>query len=142
MKETVSGNKAIVWGTALIAVLFGLMTIKSGGAVLFGSEEARLAAGDYIPFVLWFNFSAGFLYVITGVAIALRKLCSVKAALFLVSSTMLVFADFGLHILINDVAYETRHVIAMTARRTVWAVISFLIYDQFTVQNRGGAAEK
>ena len=120
---------------AIVAVLFGLMTIKSGGQVLFGSEEARIAAGNYIPFVLWFNFSAGFLYVITGAGIFLGKEWSLKAALFLVSSTLLVFAAFGAHILINEVSYETRTVIAMTARSTIWAVISFVLFRHFAARN-------
>lgn len=125
-----NGN-VLRWVAALVAVLFGMMTVKSGGQVLFGPEEARVAAGNYIPFVLWFNFLAGFLYVITGVAIAMGKKWSLKAALFLMSSTLLVFAAFGLHIMINEVSYETRTVIAMAARSTIWAVISFVLFRHF-----------
>ena len=56
----------LVWMISLIAVGFGLLTIKSGGAILFGNDAARDAAGNYVPFVLWFNFLAGFAYVIAG----------------------------------------------------------------------------
>ncbi|WP_425478346.1 hypothetical protein [Stenotrophomonas pictorum] len=45
---------------SLIAIGFGLMTIWEGGAVLFVDGAARQAAGHYVPFVLWFNFLAGF----------------------------------------------------------------------------------
>jgi hypothetical protein len=44
---------------AVMAVLFGLLTVFSGGRTLFGGEAARLAAGAIVPFVLWFNFVAG-----------------------------------------------------------------------------------
>ena len=36
-----------------VAVLFGLLTIGSGGRVLFGGPAAAAAAGDAVPFVLW-----------------------------------------------------------------------------------------
>lgn len=37
---------------SLIAIGFGLLTIKEGGAVLFFDGTARDAAGNYVPFVL------------------------------------------------------------------------------------------
>lgn len=55
-----------VWAISLLAVGFGLLTIKESGTVLFGDEAARAAAGNYVPFVLWFNFISGFAYVIAG----------------------------------------------------------------------------
>ena len=58
---------------SLIAIGFGLMTIWEGGAVLFVDGAARQAAGHYVPFVLWFNFLAGFAYVLAGVGLFLRK---------------------------------------------------------------------
>ena len=48
---------------SLIAIGFGLMTIREGGAVLFVDGAARQGAGHYVAFVLWFNFLAGFAYV-------------------------------------------------------------------------------
>jgi hypothetical protein len=108
-------------------VLFGLMTIKSGGQVLFGDEIYRVAAGHYVPFVLWFNFMAGFAYLLAGIGIAARKSWSVWLALLIAISTLLVFAAFGLHVLAEG-AYETRTVAAMTLRSTVWVVISVLLY--------------
>ena len=50
----------LVKSLAVVAVLFGLLTVFSGGRTLFGGEGARLAAGAIVPFVLWFNFVAGF----------------------------------------------------------------------------------
>jgi len=35
----------------VIGALFGLMTLREGGAVLFVDGAARVAAGDYVPFV-------------------------------------------------------------------------------------------
>jgi len=124
-------NKLIIWLAATVATLFGILTIKSGGQVLFGDESYRMAAGNYVPFVLWFNFTAGFVYLIAGIGIALRKPWAAGVALFIAISTLLVFAAFGLHVF-ADGAYETRTVAAMTLRSTVWTVIFVLTYRQLT----------
>jgi len=122
-------NNVLNWLLASIAVLFGIMTIKSGGQVLFGDDSFRVAAGDYVPFVLWFNFTAGFVYLVAGVGIALRKPWAAGIALLIAASTLLVFAAFGVHIF-TDGAYEERTVAAMTLRSTVWTVIFVLAYRQ------------
>ena len=49
-----------LWSVAAVAVVFGALTILSGGTVLFGGDAAREAAGKVVPFVLWFNFLSGF----------------------------------------------------------------------------------
>lgn len=112
-----------IWITSFIAIIFGLLTIKSGAAVLFFDGEARAAAGRYVPFVVWFNFLAGFFYVITGIGLWLRKRWAVGLASALALATLGVFAVFGLHIL-NHGDYEMRTVAAMTLRSAVWLVIA------------------
>ena len=123
-------SKAIMWLVASVAVLFGLMTIKSGGQVLFGDESYRVAAGNYVPFVLWFNFMAGFAYLVVGIGIAAQKSWTVGLALLIAISTLLVFAAFGLH-LFAEGAYEIRTVGAMTLRSMVWVVIAIILYRHF-----------
>ncbi len=57
------------WGlkaAGAIGLVFGLLTIFSGGTALFGGEAARAAVGNAVPFVLWFNFIAGFFYVLAA----------------------------------------------------------------------------
>lgn len=58
---------------ALVAVLFGLLTVLSGGRTLFGGEAVRLAAGAIVPFVLWFNFATGFAYLTCGLGLWGRR---------------------------------------------------------------------
>ena len=67
----------LVKSLAVVAVLFGLLTVFSGGRTLFGGEGARLAAGAIVPFVLWFNFVAGFAYVVCGLGLWKRQRWSV-----------------------------------------------------------------
>ena len=104
---------------SLLAVVFGLMTLKEGGAVLFGSGEARTAAGNYVPFVLWFNFVAGFAYVVAGEGIWLQRRWAAGLALVIAAATALVFAAFGVHVLAGG-DYELRTVVAMSLRTLVW----------------------
>ncbi len=109
---------------AIIAVLFGILTLKSGGAVLFIDGPAREAAGDYIPFVLWFNFVAGFAYFVAGIGLFLWRAWAVYLSLLIGVATLLVFAIFGLHITVGG-EYEARMVGAMTLRSAIWLVIGF-----------------
>lgn len=129
MEKRSSGRDILTWVMGAVALLFGIMTIKSGGQVLFGDESFRVAAGDYVPFVLWFNFTAGFVYLIAGIGILLQKPWAVGISLLIAASTLLVFAAFGVHIF-TDGAYEERTVGAMVLRSTVWTVIFVLAYRQ------------
>lgn len=126
-----------IWLFSFIAIVFGLATIKSGGSVLFIDGEARLAAGHYVPFVLWFNFSAGFVYIITGVALWLLRPWSAWLSLILAGTTLLVFVAFGLHAL-NGGEYETRTVIAMTLRSTIWVMIAAYTWHHFLRHENSG----
>lgn len=120
-----SGRSTLI--VALIAILFGAMTLKAGGQVLFGGSEYQQAAGNYVLFVVWFNFLAGIAYIIAGIAIWMRLSWAVWLSLIIAVATLIVFAFFGLHIL-NGGAYETRTMAAMSLRSTVWILISIFSY--------------
>lgn len=109
---------------SLFAILFGLLTLKEGGSVLFFEGAARKAAGNYVPFVLWFNFSAGFAYIATGVGLWGMKRWSAYLAVIIAVSTLIVFTAFGVHVLQGG-AFELRTVIAMTLRSSIWLAIAF-----------------
>ncbi|HEY0665505.1 MAG TPA: hypothetical protein VGD24_05535 [Gallionella sp.] len=114
-----------IWAISLVAVLFGLMTIKEGGAVLFGSEEARAAAGNYVPFVLWFNFLSGFAYVVAGIGLWMQQRWAVWLTVAIVVAIAIAFTAFGLYIYSGG-AFEQRTVIAMNARTLIWVAISYV----------------
>ena len=121
-------NRSIgFWVITVVAVLFGLLTIKAGGSVLFIDGQDRQAAGNYVPFVVWFNFLAGFLYIIAGAGLWLQKRWAVWLSVFITLATLIVFAAFGI-VVINGEAYEVRTVAAMSLRTVVWALISMFAY--------------
>ncbi len=112
-----------IWVFSILAGAFGIMTLIAGGSVLFIDGEARQAAGHYVPFVLWFNFSAGFVYVVTAIGLWLMRPWAAWLSLLLAVSTVAIFAALDLHIL-NGGEYETRTVMAMTLRSGVWIAIA------------------
>jgi hypothetical protein len=116
-----------VWAISLLAAGFGLLTIKEGGTVLFGDETARAAAGNYVPFVLWFNFLAGFAYVAAGIGLWLRQSWAVGLSVAIALATALTFAMFGMFVYSGG-AFELRTVIAMSLRTLVWVTISAIAW--------------
>ncbi len=114
-----------IWAISLVAVGFGLLTIKEGGTILFGGETARTAAGNYVPFVLWFNFMSGFAYIVAGVGLWLQQRWAVWLAVGIAAAIAFTFAAFGVHVNSGG-AYEQRTVIAMSLRTLVWVMIATL----------------
>ena len=123
-----------LWIVSIIAVVFGLLTIKSGGLVLFVDGIARENAGNYVPFVLWFNFLAGFAYLLAGVGLFMQKHWAVWISIVIVVTTIVVFSIFGLHIL-NEGMYEVRTVAAMSLRTVVWVLIAMFAYQILFVRD-------
>ncbi len=114
------------WGitiAATVAVLFGLLTVFAGGRALFGDAEARAAVGDAVPFVLWFNFFAGFAYFVAGAGLFLRRRWAVGLSIAILIATILVMIAFGVHLIVGG-AYEMRTVAAMSLRTVIWGAIS------------------
>lgn len=110
---------------AVIAIMFGLLTILSGGLALFGAPAAQAAAGDAVTFVLWFNFSAGFAYFVAGIGLFRARRWSLWLAAFIALATLLVFVAFGFHVWMGG-AYEMRTVGAMVLRILVWIAIAIV----------------
>jgi len=100
------------------AIAFGLLTLISGGSALFGAVDM----GAVVPFVLWFNFLAGFAYVIGGLLLMTGHRLALPAALTILIATATVFAVFGWRVFAGD-AFEMRTVGAMTLRTLFWAAM-------------------
>lgn len=111
---------------AIVAILFGVLTIISGGRTLFNAEAQQLA-GNIVPFVLWFNFLAGFAYVVAGVGLWLRQRWSIWLSFAIAIATLLIFSALGLQIWRGG-SYEMRTVAAMGLRALTWLAISAVAY--------------
>ena len=119
-----------------VAIVFGLLTIKAGGAVLFIGGEYRQQAGNYVPFVLWFNFLAGFVYLVAGVGLWKCQRWAAWLAIMIVAASVSVFVLLGFHINSGG-SYEMRTVIAMVARCSIWTVIAIFSYWTMLRKHRG-----
>lgn len=102
-----SGQPVPVRVAAALAIAFGVLTVMSGGSTLAG----LVALEAVVPFVLWFNFLAGFAYVAGGVVAIL-------------AATLAVFALLGLRIAAGG-SYAPRSLAAMTLRTGFWAAIAW-----------------
>lgn len=109
-----------------LATLFGLATVVEGGHVLFGGPDARAAAGDVVPFVLIFNFSAGFAYLAAGAGALLGRPWTLPLARALALATLAVFVALGVHVFTGG-AFERRTVAAMTLRSVFWVAQALLL---------------
>lgn len=112
-----------------IAVVFGLATVASGGQALFGGPAAARAVGDAVPFVLWFNFVAGFAYVAAGFALWRRLRWAAPLAAAIAIATAAVFVLLGAHVWSGG-AHESRTLGAMTLRLATWIAIAWLAWTR------------
>ncbi len=114
------------WIFGAIAVLFGIITLIEGCSVLFGHGPARLAAGNFVPVVLWVNFLSGFIYILAGLAILPGRRSGLILARALASMLVMLFGYFLIHILMGG-AWETRTLGAMILRLGFWVAAALLV---------------
>lgn len=131
MKSLKAKRSHWVGALALVALLFGLLTIASGGATLFNAQ-ARQMAGNIVAFILWFNFLAGFAYVIAGIGLWRLQRWSLWLSFAIAIITLVMFGLFGIEVL-NGGLFEMRTVGAMSLRAIVWLAISVVAYKHFNV---------
>ena len=112
------------------AMAFGLATLLSGGKALFGTVDM----GAVVPFVLWFNFVAGFAYVAGGLLLWRGNRFALPVALAILIATAMVFAAFGLRVAFGG-AYEMRTVGAMALRTGFWAVMAWAAWKTMTKES-------
>jgi hypothetical protein len=119
-----NANRIVSW-MAFAAIVFGALTVLTGSRALFGSLESRAAFGNAVPFVLWFNFLAGFVYIVAGAGLLLCRHWAVYTSLFVAVSTILVFVAFGVHV-IGGGAFERRTIGALMIRSLFWIAMTIV----------------
>jgi hypothetical protein len=121
---------------AVIGIAFGVLTIASGARALFGDAAARAAVGNAVPYVLWFNFLAGFVYVAAGIGLWRTQRWAVALAAMLAVATAAIATAFGLHVLEGG-AYEMRTVGALALRFGFWAIVGVVAWRNLARQATG-----
>jgi len=108
---------------AIIAITFGLLTFVSGARALFGGADM----GAVVPFVLWFNFLAGFAYVDAGIGLWSQTgwATGITISIATATATADVFAAF-LWRVSSGAAFEARTMGAMALRLAIWVMIAIV----------------
>ena len=93
---------------------------------MFLDGAAREAAGDFVPFVVWFNFLAGVVYILVAIGLVLWRPWLFPWSVCVVALTVVVSIAFGVHIVAGG-AYEVRTVGAMIFRSLVWFGVALAV---------------
>ena len=131
-----NANRMANW-IAVAAIVFGGLTVFTGGRALFGGLESRADFGNTVPFVLWFNFLAGFVYIVAGAGLLLCRRWAVHTSLFLAVSTILVFVAFGVHVF-GGGTFERRTIGALTIRSFFWIAVTIVSIRARSFSGPGG----
>ncbi len=118
------------WVAGLPAIVLGLSTVREGGLVLFGPSGHAAAVGNHVPFVLWFNFIAGFFYIMAGACLPRLQPKAMWLALMITLSTLVVFVLLLLYIQ-DGGAHEQRTLAAMSLRSVAWAGLTLHTFLKF-----------
>ncbi|HEA26645.1 MAG TPA: hypothetical protein ENH92_05925 [Ectothiorhodospiraceae bacterium] len=118
-----------IWIVAIVALVFGALTVKAGGLVLFSEGEFHQLQGSFVPFVVWFNFIAGFAYIIAAIGIFCMCAWSIQLSYAIAIASASFFILFGMHV-IGGGSYELHTVVVMTIRTLLWIAISFVVHSK------------
>ncbi len=105
------------------AAVFGVMTVVSGGTVLFGGDQLSRLAGNVVSFVLWFNFLASFAYVTTGIGLWFARGWARWMAIAILIGTAVVLCAFLVYVSQGG-PHETRTLVALIFRTGFWAIVT------------------
>ena len=124
---------AILKITAVILLLFALLTLFLSGSVIFDLFGIRAKEGNYVPLVVWANFISSILYL--AAAFGLFKMKKWSVWLLVISVVILVAAFIGLKLHISEGGlYEVKTVNAMIFRIGLTALLAVASY--FLLQNK------
>lgn len=99
--------------TVLIA--FAFLTLFMSSSVLFDWFGIREKEGNYVPFIVWANFVAGFLYLISAYGIVTAKKWTVL--ILLSTAILLIIAGIALVFYISSGGiFEAKTLVAMVFR--------------------------
>jgi hypothetical protein len=107
--------------------IFGVATIFAGGSVAFRLGGADDLAGNVVPFVVWFNFIAGFAYIAAALGIWGNRNWARYLAAMIAAATVLVAIGFTFSVAAGH-AFEMRTVGALGFRFLVWAGIASWLF--------------
>ena len=113
---------------AIFMLVIGILTLKAGGSVIL-IGTSRIAAGNYVPYVLWFNFIIGFFHIIVAVGLWFEISSSYRLPLLILLAYIVVDIFFAYHIFTGGL-YELKTVVAMSFRNLTWIGATIIAYKK------------
>lgn len=100
-------------------ILFGILTVFSGGKHLLLWNELQSEGKNFHLWILTFNFIAGFFYILVGIGLLREKHWSRILVYGIASATAVFYAVFIILVL-NGSPYEKQTLYAMGFRTIFW----------------------
>lgn len=112
---------------AVIILVFGLLTLFLSSSVIFDWFDIRKKEGNFVWVVVWANFLASFLYLLSSYGFFRSKKWT--SAVMVISSLVLAAGLIGLYVHIDGGGiYETKTIGAMIFRTSITLVFAVLAY--------------
>jgi len=115
---------------ALVLAAFGGLTVFMAGSVIFDLFGIRAKEGNYVPFIVWTNFLAGWAYLMAAYGFIKEKKWTFGLLISFLVILIAAFVGLKMHIEAGGI-YEERTVKAMMFRMAVTAVMSMIAF--FTI---------
>ena len=106
-------------------MIIGVLTLISGGSVLFGSASVQAWAGSYVGFVVWFNFLAGAVYVLAAIGLWQSTRWAARLSALIAIATAVVALGFAF-VVLRGAPFEIRTIGALILRFSFWAAIAVI----------------
>ncbi len=108
--------------TAVVAILFGILTVFAGTRVLLGANPGY----EVFQPLLAFNTSMGFIYIVAGIFVwkNLSKGKTIAAVIFVLNFIVLMVIAY-LYVFSNSIAIESLG--AMSFRSLLWLILLALL---------------
>ncbi|MGZ5244992.1 MAG: hypothetical protein ACXWDO_03295 [Bacteroidia bacterium] len=111
-------KKLLFYLVVILLTGFGLLTLFLSASVIFDLFHIREKEGNYVPFVVWANFVASLLYLVSAYGLVKAKSWTYK--LLLLAALVLFIAFIGLIIHIQSGGiYETKTIYALIFRTLI-----------------------
>lgn len=113
--------------SAIILLLFALLTLFMSSSVIFDWFGIRAREGNYVLFIVWANFSASILYLIAAYGFLKKENWTFGVLIGALMVLVAAFIGLQFHIQ-NGGIYETKTVKAMVFRMVVTLIFSLVAY--------------
>lgn len=120
-------HKIFKYVIAIVLIVFALVTIFMSSSVLFDWFGIRAKEGNFVPFIVKTNLTAGFLYLIVAYGYIQHKRWAFWAMLTVALLLVYAFALFYLHMHSGGL-YENRTIGAMIFRIVLTLILAGFMY--------------